>query len=74
MTNTDLKAIRLALGWIQARMAQEIGIRRESYNAMERGKIPISRRTALQVSRLAPALSPPEDDPDQPTASSLHPE
>lgn len=41
MTTTQLKQIRAALGWSQQRLAEELGVQRNTVNRWEMGLNPI---------------------------------
>lgn len=41
MTPTDLKSLRAALGWSQQRLADELGVQRNTINRWEMGTYPI---------------------------------
>lgn len=41
MTSTDLKSIRTGLGWSQTRLAQELGVTRNTVTRWEMGLHPI---------------------------------
>lgn len=66
MSGEELRAIRLALGMTQAEMAEQIGISRTFIGLMERGKKPVSQRTAAAIHAARPRRSnhvPNETDP-----------
>ena len=43
---------RIMLGLTQQQMAERLGISREHYNGLERGRYPVTERTALVVELL----------------------
>lgn len=57
MTAENLKAWRTSMGWTQLKAATAMGITQISYNAMERGRTEISKRTELSCAALANDLT-----------------
>lgn len=49
MTPTDLYDARNSLGLTQAQMAERLFMTRVHYNALERGRFPITEKTAALV-------------------------
>lgn len=41
MTSPELKSLRASLGWSQSRLAEELGVRRNTVNRWEMGTNPI---------------------------------
>lgn len=48
-----MKTVRASLGMKQHQLAEALGITQPSVSKMERGKLPIDRRTELALERLA---------------------
>ncbi|WP_421268630.1 helix-turn-helix domain-containing protein [Aeromonas veronii] len=53
LTAAELRDIRARLDWSQQRMADELGVARNTVNRMEQGRMAVERRTALAVRYLA---------------------
>jgi DNA-binding XRE family transcriptional regulator len=49
MTCAEMRQIRKDAGLTQAELAEAIGMARETVGAMERGSVPVERRTALAI-------------------------
>lgn len=52
MTSSELKEIRLSLGYSQREMAEKIGYAPDSYESMEQGRRAVSKRAELLVKAL----------------------
>ena len=50
MNNSELKTIRERLGYSQEKMASYLGLCSSWYYKQESGKMPVSRRTILELS------------------------
>jgi putative transcriptional regulator len=48
----ELVTLRGALGWSQADLAEELGVSRQTVNALERGKYDPSLPLAFKIARL----------------------
>jgi transcriptional regulator with XRE-family HTH domain len=53
MSGDELRAVREDLGLKQGQMARQLGVTREYYNRLERGKGPITGTLLLLVGKLA---------------------
>lgn len=51
-TTSVLRALRTERGWSQARLAAEVGVSRQTINAIETGKFDPSLPLALRLARL----------------------
>lgn len=49
MTGHDLRALRLAIGWTQREMGDELGIHANTVARLERGELPITKRMAQTI-------------------------
>lgn len=49
MTGQDLRALRLAIGWTQREMGDELGIHANTVARLERGELPITKRMAQTI-------------------------
>lgn len=54
MTPADLKSIRTTLGWSQQRLADELGVQRNTVARWEMGVHPIPPMAANLLSRIMP--------------------
>lgn len=50
-TANDLRTLRQARGWSQGRLAQEMGVSRQTVNAIETGRFDPSLPLALRLAR-----------------------
>ena len=60
MTHADVSALRDALGFTQAQLADAIGMHVNTVACMERGEKPISPRTVAALEMLRRIMRPPE--------------
>lgn len=51
-TANDLRTLRQSRGWSQGRLAQEMGVSRQTINAIETGRFDPSLPLALRLARL----------------------
>lgn len=49
MTGKDFRALRLAIGWTQREMGDELGIHANTVARLERGDLPITKRMAQTI-------------------------
>lgn len=62
MTPTHLKTLRASLGWSQQRLAEELGVQRNTVNRWEMGINPIppmAQRLLAALSKPHPTAKPP---------------
>lgn len=58
MTPRELKALRAALGWSQQRLAEAVGVQRNTVNRWEMGERIISPMAAKLLATLRPSGAP----------------
>ncbi|MDO5533863.1 MAG: helix-turn-helix transcriptional regulator [Propionibacteriaceae bacterium] len=51
-TGNTVRALREARGWSQARLAEELGVSRQTVNAIETGRFDPSLPLALRIAQL----------------------
>jgi len=49
MTGTEIRALRIARGWTQQDLGNELGIHQNTVARLERGELPITRRMAQTI-------------------------